>query len=438
MSSGALAPVYKLSTRATRLALSSKGISAILTITGAASVVIATIIAKQIYTPEDFGVFAAIVTIIQMVWSFGCLGFNQSILRLIDPKSKRLEISNELLATSVAGVAAITIPCAWAMAAYFLPGSFWVMIPLVLFTQITMMASSLLRAWESYVSSQLTMQVWRYAVLTYVLIHLGLNIAASTAISLQSLNVLAFSLTIAVPSGILSIILIMMKGKPIAPSAETPRFGVLEYLNLSAGFFGSLFGIALMRNFDRLAVMQFFDIETLGNIFFVASLVCYPFFLVAGQITFFRMPHYRRNLSASDLNRDLMISTIASVVGVICILVLTIISNSFMSTYYPKYVMSIQLVTFYSLVGALCLIYSIYSAAFGAIGSATGIWRANLLNLVLIAMHFGVLFILTQTLSNMLIVMLSLWICRIVCFHFEVRYAVRAHKAQYSDLPTVM
>ncbi|WP_459558044.1 polysaccharide biosynthesis protein [Lacunimicrobium album] len=425
MSIDTTSPAARMTSRVTRLVFSNKAISMLLTLTGAASVVLATILARRSYSPEDLGLFAAVITIIQMVWSFGCMGFNQGILRLIDTRSKRLEIPDDLATISNMGVLLSTLPIAWGMSSYFLPEHFWLLIPLVLSIQLSMMASSYLRAWEYFVASQTIMQLWRYCTLAYVLFSM-LPVNATPESQTFTLSIPWLVMFLTLPSLVGSIVLFLLYRQSTTPISER-KMSTASFLSLTGGFFGSLFAIALMRNFDRIAAIAYFDLETVGNLFFVASLVCYPFFLIAGQVTFFRMPHYRRHLTKAALLKDLYRCAACSIAGVVLIVLATMASNHFLQTYHPKFVLPINLVLIYGLVGGLSLLYSIYSSAFGAIGSANAIWRANVINLSLVGLYLGLLAILPVNLTVMLITLVMLWISRLVIFHVEVFKAVNSH-----------
>lgn len=409
-------------------ALSSKGISVALTIAGAGAIVAAAFVGKKFYPPEEFGKLAGMITINQMATAFSCAGYNHSLLRLIDRKSKTLEVPVHLLWQVVLGNLIASIVSAAFFTSWFLPGNFPSILFLVISNQVAVMLSALLRANDLYFLSQLALQLWRLTTFAVV-------VAAS---------VMSFSLTpmsVALAIGVVNIAistLIAIRNYHslhfIASSQQTSSEDQptsVDFLTLSMGFFASMISMSLLRNFDRLVSARVLGLADMGNLFFIGTIVCYPFFLVSGQLTFFQLPRYRRLITHKLLAHDTKVWTSLALAGaLVTILCIAVLNTTGVSEQLGAPI-PLKLATIYAVIGAAAVIYSNYSAAFGAVASAATVWRANLLTIILITISVASISLIKPSITTIITTMAALWLFRTAIFHWECHHCI--HEPQEMD-----
>jgi len=386
--------------------------SFILIVLGAFAIFITNVLLKRLLSPVDYGEYSLFISYIQLMGTFGLLGFEQVFLRISEAvDSRKIQTSKKLT---------LIILFVWAI--FGLLGSIGFMsffsgldvnsIYLVICT-LSVTASiflyNIFRLSSSFLISQFMLNNWRFVLILLTII----------GVYIYKIDIESF---IRWFSYFLLLLLILQSFFTF--KRVHFEFSIIEVPKriyaFAINFFIALLTISLISFGDRFFIKINFGAVELGEYFFLATIFIFPFSLLQGYIGFKELVFYKNQSSEIKIRNKLIMINLLGVLFGGAIVITSIISNQLEIIPYINIKDNIVIVIIFIFTGIIKLNYSLFSAILGARGEVVTIRKANIQSIVSI---LAILFLFFRTLNKLeyvAFIVLLFWLSRILIWNYNI------------------
>lgn len=342
----------------------------------------------------DYGYFALYVTFLNLIFNYGFLGIDHTVIRLsrFDRNKKTLFIPQlQIYYLCIP----ITLIIAGSIYQYCISTSVGILISCLLSGLLMLIISTIynvLRLQEKFWSSQIVNNIWKIFFL------LGI-------ISSKFLDILDILTSIILMSLVLLIPIIQYSKVEKISFYKEPS--TQKYL---FQFFISLLVLCLITYSERIIIERKIGIDELGNYYFLIMLFLTPYNLIQNFLGFKYIILFKEKCNSKAIRQKayyaLIISILLSISGYI-VFVLLKYFELFNGT-------NKNTITLIFLIGTIKVIYSVYSSAMGALASDKILKKSNLISLLTSLGLICLCLLFTNTLNEILIFIVLLWFSRLI------------------------
>ncbi len=384
---------------------------------GAVAVFFVNIIFKVALTPVQYGEYSLFISYIQLLGTFGLLGFEQVFLRISEAvDNRKIRTSKKLI---------IIILFIWVI--FGLLGSIGFMsffssldvnsiyiIICTLSVTASIFLYNIFRLNSSFLISQFMLNNWKFVLILLAIVGVYIyKIDLESFIKLFSYCLL-----------LLLILQSYFTFKQIHfeySIVEVPK----KIYSFALNFFIAMFTISIISFWDRFFIKVNFGAVELGEYFFLATIFIFPFSLLQGYIGFKELVFYKNQSSEIKIGKKLVMLNFFGVLFGGFLVICSIISNQFEIIPHINIKNNIMIVIIFIFTGILKLNYSLYSAILGARGEVITIRKANVQSIVSI---FAILFLFFRKLDKLeyiAFIVLLFWLSRIFIWKYNIMKQIK-------------
>lgn len=350
---------------------------------GSASIFFTNLGLKGYLNDIDYGSYSLLITYFTLLNSFGLLGSEQVLLRLSELQKESVLIDKKIFYQILILLIVIPFISSFAFIYGAVSLNFYFLTIASFFILISMLTYNLLRLIKHFFYAQLVNNIWKITLLSTTLYLLFFTSNVSTEIILKYISTIYIICTI----GYLFLFVKLLKNKLHISSCQSE--GNQQIKKWSFNFFIALFSLSFLSTFDKFAINYFIGIKYVGDYFFLTTLFLFPFSLVQSYIGFKSLViyKYQPEKSKSLLNSNVILSLSIGFLGSIALITVAYFTNliGLISVDLASNKVIIGLLLF---TGIIKLVYSNYSAAFGAKTSLKAIQNANLIFIIALSLIF--------------------------------------------------
>ena len=379
---------------------------------GAVAVFLVNIIFKVVLTPVQYGEYSLFISYIQLLGTFGLLGFEQVFLRISEAVDNRKIRTSKKLITIILFIWAIFgLLSSISFMSFF--SSLDVNSIYIIICTLSVTASIFLynvfRLNSSFLISQFMLNNWKFVLMLLAIVGVYIyKIDLESFIKLFSY----FLLLLLILQSYFTFKRIHFEYSIV----EVPK----KIYSFALNFFIAMFTISIISFWDRFFIKVNFGAVELGEYFFLATIFIFPFSLLQGYIGFKELVFYKNQSSEIKIGRKLVMLNFLGVLFGGFLVICSIISNQFEIIPYINIKNNTMIVIIFIFTGILKLNYSLFSAILGARGEVITIRKANVQSIVSI---FAILFLFYPKLDKLeyiAFIVLLFWLSRIFIWNYNI------------------
>jgi len=363
---------------------------------------------EKILSPEDYGAYSIFITYIGTIYSFGLLGLEQTILRLIESKnnekiglSKYFFISLLTIGFILSLIGSILVK-KLAFSDYDEISMYRILVISYMLV-LSMLTYNLLRLRNLFVKSQLTTNIWKFFLLIVALVFTGTSFWDFSF----------FFKTFFWFSVVWFFVLISILLKSIAWSEK--REDIKKIRAYWGHFFIAIISITALLFIDRYIVQIKLGKIEFGRYFYIGSIFLFPFGLFQNYFGFKQLVKYKLNFSLKIFRND--IKQVLLFTGMLIVFLMTFAffaSNSSLVSIDLK--CDYPLILAFLILGSIRTIYSIISAAVGAIIEIKRFRILNAQSIITLLLLSALLFYIGNTKESIVYIVTLMWITRCLIY----------------------
>ena len=365
------------------------------------------VVLKDSLSANDYGLFSIFITYVSLLSSFGMFGFEQTLLRTAVIKSK-LEIQKNIFFPSIIAIFISSFIGVFLMKNYYDIGVSYIMFFLLsIFIIVTKLSFNLFRLLSNFFLAQLALNFWKI-VLTLVILYC---ILMNNNFSLEYIFIIIF---ITFSISIISILGWVKKIKFI----KVESFSSL--IKKSFLFFIALLTISLMGFGDRFFIEGRFGLEMLGDYFFFLNIFLFPFSLFQSYIGFKEIVSFKKNFSIIILDNKISKVLKYSFVFSIMLFFIFYLIDHF-GFYNLEISSNLNIIIPLIILGNIKMIYSILSAAIGALSNDNMLFKINFQSILSLLLICPLIFYYSNTILQTIVFVIILWLIRCMIWYVELK-----------------
>jgi O-antigen/teichoic acid export membrane protein len=383
-----------------------KHIPLLIMMAGVACQLASSVVLYEILDPDTYAKYAYWITSITIVFSFGLLGLEQTLLRSAEFNGVAINIPRNvalyLLFCSIVGpiVISLFLSVYWGQEG-------WAIYLLSIASVAVMFSYNFFRLIHSFVKAQVVNNIWRLLLVLPVFIGVSAEINENQLIGLLIISMLV---------GVAVAIFYFMRSNIIIILADN----LVNINSLSLSFIFSMAVLTGLNFFDRI-VIGGGEGEEFGRYFLIYNIFFSPLSVIATYIGFKKLILYKNNFSIGELHRSIVYLLFLFVPGVILYSALVIGIENFLNLGF-NLGEDLNIVIPMLVLGCVRLCYAELSAVMGSRGSKSGIWLSNIASLAVLAL----IFFYVEQLVDVEVVLVAwlscvLWLLRTIFYYLGVR-----------------
>ena len=389
-----------------------KHASFLVIILGAVAVFLVNIILKMVLSQEQYGEYSLFISYLQLMVTFGLLGFEQVFLRISEAIDNRtIQTSKKLIIIILFVWAIFGLLSSIGFMSFFssLDVNSIYLIICTLSVTASIFLYNIFRLNSSFLISQFMLNNWRFVLILLTIVGVYIyKIDLESFIKLFSY----FLLLLLVLQSYFTFKRIHFEYSIV----EVPK----RIYSFAINFFIALFTISIISFGDRFFIKVNFGAIELGEYFFLATIFIFPFSLLQGYIGFKELVFYKNLSSEIKIGRKIVMLNFLGVLFGGFLVVCSIISNQLEIIPNINIKNNIVIVIIFIFTGVLKLNYSLFSAILGARGEVITIRKANVQSIVSI---FAILFLFYRKLGKLeyiAFIVLLFWLSRIFIWNYNI------------------
>jgi hypothetical protein len=389
-----------------------KHASFLVIILGAVAVFLVNIILKMVLSQEQYGEYSLFISYLQLMVTFGLLGFEQVFLRISEAIDNRtIQTSKKLIIIILFVWAIFGLLSSIGFMSFFssLDVNSIYLIICTLSVTASIFLYNIFRLNSSFLISQFMLNNWRFVLILLTIVGVYIyKIDLESFIKLFSY----FLLLLLVLQSYFTFKRIHFEYSIV----EVPK----RIYSFAINFFIALFTISIISFGDRFFIKVNFGAIELGEYFFLATIFIFPFSLLQGYIGFKELVFYKNLSSEIKIGRKIVMLNFLGVLFGGFLVVCSIISNQLEIIPNINIKNNIVIVIIFIFTGVLKLNYSLFSAILGARGEVITIRKANVQSIVSI---FAILFLFYRKLDKLeyiAFIVLLFWLSRIFIWNYNI------------------
>ena len=379
---------------------------------GAVAVFLVNIVLKMVLSQEQYGEYSLFISYLQLMVTFGLLGFDQVFLRISEAVDKKtIQTSKKLI---------IIILIVWAIFGLFSSIGFMSFFSgleinsiYIVICTLSVTASiflyNIFRLNSSFLISQFLLNNWRFILVTLAIAGIYFyKIDLESFIKLFSY----FLLILLVIQSYFTFMRIHFEYSIV----EVPK----RIYSFALNFFIALLTFSIISFGDRFFIKVNFGAIELGEYFFLATIFIFPFSLLQGYIGFKELVYYKNLSTEIKIGKKIVMLNFLGILFGGFLVICSIISNQLEILPYISIKNNIVIVIIFIFTGILKLNYSLFSAILGARGEVITIRKANVQSIVSI---FAILILFYSKLDKLefiAFIVLLFWLSRIFIWNYNI------------------
>jgi len=371
------------------------------------SIFIVNILLKKILDINEYGLYSLFITYISILASFGLMGTDQTFIRVSTSQNNNIFTDINLKKYIFFIIFTFSIPYTlifWSL--YLINYSFFLLLIITISSLTTLFVYNILRLKMYFLLSQIINNLWRILP-TIILLMLCLF---KIKIDFQKvINIFSFIFFIILIINILIIRKTNFKNKKTE----------INLFDMSLQNLISNFTIVVINFFDRIIIEKNLGIIELANYFFLSNIFLFPFLLFQNYIGFKEIIKFKSNFSIKIMKNKILNVLKFSLLFSVLLFISSIILDRF-GILNLDITGNIKLIIIMIIIGITKNIYSIVSAAGGAITNPQMTKNLNIISffsLLLLTIPYNYKFHIELTISFFLLI----WVIRIISIIIIVR-----------------
>jgi O-antigen/teichoic acid export membrane protein len=371
------------------------------------SIFIVNILLKKILDINEYGLYSLFITYISILASFGLMGTDQTFIRVSTSQNNNIFTDINLKKYIFFIIFTFSIPYTlifWSL--YLINYSFFLILIITISSLTTLFVYNILRLKMYFLLSQIINNLWKILP-TIILLMLCLF---KIKIDFQKvINIFSFIFFI------ILIINILIIRKTNFENKKTE----INLFDMSLQNLISNFTIVVINFFDRIIIEKNLGIIELANYFFLSNIFLFPFLLFQNYIGFKEIIKFKSNFSIEIMKNKILSVLKFSLLFSVLLFISSIILDRF-GIFNLDITGNIKLIIIMIIIGITKNIYSIVSAAGGAITNPQMTKNLNIISffsLLLLTIPYNYKFNIELTISFFLLI----WVIRIISIIIIVR-----------------
>jgi len=389
-----------------------KHASFLVIVLGAVAVFLVNIILKMVLSQEQYGEYSLFISYLQLMVTFGLLGFEQVFLRISEAiDNSTIQTSKKLIIIILFVWAIFGLLSSIGFMSFFssLDVNSIYLIICTLSVTASIFLYNIFRLNSSFLISQFMLNNWRFVLILLAIVGIYFyKIDLESFIKLFSY----FLLLLLVLQSYFTFKRIHFEYSIV----EVPK----KIYSFAINFFIALFTISIISFGDRFFIKVNFGAIELGEYFFLATIFIFPFSLLQGYIGFKELVFYKNLSSEIKIGKKIVMLNFLGILFGGFLVVCAIISNQLEIIPYINIKNNIVIVIIFIFTGIIKLNYSLFSAILGARGEVITIRKANVQSIVSI---FAILFLFYRKLDKLeyiAFIVLLFWLSRIFIWNYNI------------------
>ena len=365
------------------------------------------ILLKEQISAYDYGTYSMFITYISLLSSFGMLGFEQTLLRTSEIKSK-LEIDKGIIFPSIISILFVST-----IGSYLMFNNYDIQLDVLtlfifsILVILTKLVFNLYRLRSKFTISQISINFWKIALFFIV----GYYILFDIDFTIQDLFVSVFFLFC-----ISGVLILGMLNKVVFNYNKS----WLELVKKSSLFFLILFTISLISFGDRFFIESRFGLSELGDYFFYINIFLFPFSLFQTYIGFKEIVSFKKDFSLKLLRSKIILaSKYSSFFSIILFFSIYLVEH--IGLYDLKITSNLNIIIPLIFLGNIKIVYSLFSSAIGAIANDTMLANINIKSILSIILILPCIYYFSFNISITIIFIITLWVIRCLIWYNQLK-----------------
>jgi len=362
------------------------------------------ILLKDIFSPQEYGLYSIFITYCSLISSFGLFGLDQVFLRTSIIDENKIVVDSRLISMVLITVIGMSLIASAIISKYYdFEISYFSLILLSIFMILIKLSYNVSRLLSKFILSQLTLNLWKFSLPFIVVSSIYLGFEVDFSLIIKSLFYCClFSLS--------SYFLFY----------SNIKFKILEYskkdlMRLSFSFFMVLFISSIINFSDRFIIESKFGLEQIGNYFFYVNLYLYPFVFFSTYIGFRELVSFKKSFSMKLLNQKLINAFKLSILFLIGYFIFTIIIQR-LDIYNFQIFEYKYLIILFLIWGVMKVLASLLSATVSAVFDEKDLFKLNKYSIIIILLACPFLYFCISIL-NVVILYVLVWIIRAFIYY---------------------
>jgi len=365
------------------------------------------VLLKEQISSYDYGTYSMFITYISLLSSFGMLGFEQTLLRTSEIKSK-LEIDKGIIFPSIISILFVST-----IGSYLMFNNYDIQLDVLtlfvfsILVILTKLIFNLYRLRSKFTISQISINFWKIALFFIV----GYYILFDIDFTIQDLFVSVFFLFC-----ISGVLILGILNKVVFNYNKSG----LELVKKSSLFFLILFTISLISFGDRFFIESRFGLSELGDYFFYINIFLFPFSLFQTYIGFKEIVSFKKDFSLKLLRSKIILaSKYSSFFSIILFFSIYLVEH--IGLYDLKITSNLNIIIPLIFLGNIKIVYSLFSSAIGAIANDTMLANINIKSILSIILILPCIYYLSFNISITIIFIITLWVIRCLIWYNQLK-----------------
>jgi hypothetical protein len=273
---------------------------------------------------------------------------------------------------------------------------------------ITILTYSIFRISKYYVNAQVQKNLWKIIVFLFCYSFLAFTGHINTEVVLLGINAGLFvSVLIALPA--------FFKLKVVARAGGAIDFG------LWSGFFFAMAIMSLMTNADKFLIDTYIGRSQAGHYFFMQNIFLFPLTQIQNYSGFRELAVFKEAFTIQKLNASLKRNTVIAVALSLLLLGGFILAAAFVPGHLTHLTYAdTWIVILFLLNGSCRVLYSVVSAAMGAVGDHAMIRNANAWTVAVFLVLIALFAHGSISLVSVSMLFLAFWTARAIIFYLHL------------------
>ena len=365
------------------------------------------VLLKEQMSSYDYGTYSMFITYISLLSSFGMLGFEQTLLRTSEIKSK-LEIDKGIISPSISSILFVST-----IGSYLMFNNYDIQLDVLtlfvfsILVILTKLIFNLYRLRSKFTISQISINFWKIALFFIV----GYYILFDIDFTIQDLFVSVFFLFC-----ISGVLILGILNKVVFNYNKSG----LELVKKSSLFFLILFTISLISFGDRFFIESRFGLSELGDYFFYINIFLFPFSLFQTYIGFKEIVSFKKDFSLKLLRSKIILaSKYSSFFSIILFFSIYLVEH--IGLYDLKITSNLNIIIPLIFLGNIKIVYSLFSSAIGAIANDTMLANINIKSILSIILILPCIYYFSFNISITIIFIITLWVIRCLIWYNQLK-----------------
>lgn len=378
---------------------------------GAGALFLSNILAKEFFSPQDYGYYSILITYFSIVFLFGIFGGEQLFIRISErPEPHLIETSRKVLGLVLGALLVSTVAGSvffwmnYREAGFSLPIAVLVTLSMALLLFLV----NILRLDGQFFLAQAAANFWKVML-----------VLISLAFLFFSGDWYVFKILLAA-SVIISVAAVSIYIARRIKFSLTKKISTNELVQLAFHFFIAISGFTLITFADRVLIEQKYSVEEFGNFFYLSNFFLAPFSIVQNYFGFKQLIAFKTDYNKLRVRRYLLQSILSGLgIGTILISMCWTLSQFNIVTFrFLDYIPAILLLL---LTGLVRLYSSTVLSAFEARTTLATLKQANFFIAVATVLLFTMLYCLAESIESILAGILAIWIIRCIIHQILLR-----------------